>query len=80
MRFIQVQYADICRRNPSYKLEAELTTFIRMNTKAVEVQLDGRYSNANSARSTLINAAKRYDMPISVITRKGKVYLIRTDK
>ena len=79
MEFIQVKYADICRINPTYKLEAELTAFIRMEVKAVEVPINGHYSSARSAHETLRVAAKRYGMPILVTTRKGKVYLIRTD-
>ena len=79
MEFIQVKYADICRPKPRFKLEAELTTCIRMETKAVEVQIEGHYSSADSARESMKAAAKRYGMPILVITRRGKVYLIRTD-
>ena len=79
MRFIQVEYADICRMRPKTKLEAELSEFIRMNVKSVEVSTDGHYKSSKVAYNVLWVAIKRHGFPIKVITRKGKVYLIRTD-
>ena len=80
MRFIQVKYADICRPTPKTKNEEKLTEFIRINVKAVEVQLNpNEYSSAYSAQTSLRQSIKRFGMPILAISRGGKVYLIRTD-
>lgn len=79
MRFIQVQYADIVAKRPKYKLEADLTEFVRMNVQAVKVPWEGHYKSANVAANVMEVAIRRHSMPIRVMRRDNEVYLIRTD-
>lgn len=82
MRFHEVK--DIpYGKNTKYrmmKLQAELEEFVAMSIPMAKVSgWDVEYKNIKSAYESLRQAAKRWELPINVMTSKGNVYLIRTD-
>lgn len=80
MRFTK-SYTNIdYRRRRPYKLEAELTEFMNMNTKQVEVSFsEQEYKSTTSAQATLGKAVRRWALPIIVKVHNKTLYLIRTD-
>lgn len=80
MRFTKTNKDLNWRWRHRSKLNAELTEFMNMNTKAVEVSLGvDEYKNVTSAQATVAKAITRYAFPIKAVTCKGILYLVRTD-
>lgn len=79
MRFTEVkEIPKVGHRN--MLLVKELEEFVNMGVKNVKVTYaPNAYKNVASCYSTLYSAAKREGLPIKVITRKGEIYLVRTD-
>ena len=79
MRFTEVkEVPKVEHRN--MLLVKELKEFVNMGVISVKVTYaPDAYKTLASCYSTLYRAAKREGLPIKVITRKGEIYLVRTD-
>ena len=63
-----------------HHLEDELNEFMKMNVKAAKVAwTELEYKNVRSCYEGLLKAAKRFNFPVYVTTRKGEVFLVRRD-
>lgn len=57
-----------------------LDTFVNENIKYAQVLLDDEdYCRPDTAMQAIRLTAKRYDYPVTTKTRKGSIYISRTD-
>lgn len=62
------------------KLYNDLKKFLEMRVNHVEVTFDtDEYASMSSAVSSYATAAKRYNLPVIVSMREGKMYLSRKE-
>ena len=62
------------------KLYGELMAFLESDSTIKEVHLeDGEYASWDSCKNAIRTAINNYHFPIWLITRKGRVYLVRND-
>lgn len=79
MHFITGDYGKLKNR-PRYRLEAELTEFVKMDLEMVKCRFEkGRYSSPSSAQNSINQSAKRHGLPVRAVMHEGEIYLVRTD-
>ena len=84
MRLVRCEDLDILHevrlRKYRTKLDAVLREFIKSGYAAMEAHLEeNEYVNTNSCANALRKAIKNGKYPIWVITKNGRVYLVRND-
>lgn len=79
MKFIKIDRLPDREKRPYNKMEEELEKFLRMGCRYAKVDLCGEYSGVNSARASICNAIKMYDLPIQARLINEELYLISTD-
>lgn len=80
MTFVKVEGGVPEVKRCRYKLGDKLKEFVSMNTKCAEVNFrDHEYKDVMSCYTSLYKAAKIFCMPVDVVKRGDKIYLIRTD-
>ena len=81
MTLVPVDPRDIpmlSMRHAHCKAMRTIEEFMRSEHEAVQLQYDTReYSNAASVQSTYKNAIRKLHVDCVVLTRQGKVYLIK---
>lgn len=81
MRFKEVSDIPNELKNRKRKdVRGMLDTFIGENIKYAEVILDDEdYCRPDTAMQAIRQTAQRYDYPIAPRTRRGSIYIARTD-
>ena len=80
MKLEKADYNTLGRIYVRTKLQVILEDFMKMDTPCARVVLEEKsYCNIASAQSSFKRAAKRLTLPIKVVCRNNKLYLLRTD-
>ena len=80
MKFTKVDKSKVYEQKPVHKLKAVFIEFMSLNIEVAEVTFQkGEQANINSAWKSLWQGSKRWAVPVKVVKRKDKIYLIRTD-
>lgn len=81
IRFVPVSdIPDGLKNRKKKDVRGMLDTFINTNIKYAQVILDDEdYCRPDTAMQAIRLTAKRYDYPVVPKTRKGSIYISRTD-
>lgn len=76
----RAEVEEASRRSPKTKIQVLLEDFLSGPHDAVELVWEpGEYSGFYSAYKTYDNAVRRYRYAAKVITRSGRLFLVRLD-
>ena len=81
IRFVPVNnIPDTCENRKKKDVRGMLDRFVKSDTKYAQVFIDDDdYCRPDTAMQAIRLAAKRYNYPVSPKTRRGSIYITRTD-
>lgn len=80
MKFVPIERDELpVSGRPSSKSATLFKDFLDSGLEVVEIELDADDKTPESVRSSLDNYVQRHDLPISVFTRAGRLFISTSD-